>query len=64
MEDDIALRRKKLSEIRQRLSSQTMDAPFSVSQSLSSGETIAEFVTNIAISIHKKRTTKKHLKEH
>jgi len=58
MEDPISVRRKKLSEVRQMLANQTEESPFSISNVLSSGETISDFVVNIAINIHKKRTAK------
>jgi hypothetical protein len=58
MEDPISVRRKKLSEVRQMLANQTEEHPFSISNTLSTGETISDFVVSIAINIHKKRTTK------
>jgi hypothetical protein len=58
MDDQVTIRRRKLAEIRQRLTHQTPENPFSLSCNLSSGETISEFVVSIAINIHKKRTTK------
>jgi hypothetical protein len=59
MDDLISVRRKKLSEIRQMLTNQTEEDPFTLSKRLSTGETISEFVVTTALHIHKKRTTKK-----
>jgi len=58
MEDPVSIRRKKLSEIRTMFANQTEAKPFSISHTLSSGETVADFVVSVAINIHKKRTTK------
>lgn len=56
--NDVTQRRRKLAELRQKLSSQTTDCPFSVSLLMSTGENISDFVVSIAINIHKKRTKK------
>jgi hypothetical protein len=58
MEDDVTQRRRKLAELRQKLSMQVPENPFSISQQMSSGENISDFVVSIAVNIHKKRTKK------
>lgn len=57
--DIVAERRKKLAEIRHKLNIQTPEEPFSISQKMSCGLIISDFVAELAISIHKKRTYKK-----
>jgi hypothetical protein len=56
--NDVTQRRRKLAELRQKLSLQTIENPFSVSLLMSTGEDISDFVVSIAINIHKKRTKK------
>jgi hypothetical protein len=52
-------RRKKMSEIRNKFKSQTIENPFSLSFQLSSEETISDFVTENALLLHKKRKNMK-----
>jgi hypothetical protein len=64
---DVALRRKKLAEIRQKFSNQTAEEPFTLSAPLSTGEIISDFVVTVALGIHSKRTIRSkspQLKEH
>jgi hypothetical protein len=56
VEDQLVVRRRKLAEIRHKLQAQTTTDPFSLSTLLASGETISDFVTQIAVNIHKKRS--------
>lgn len=56
--EEIYLKRKLLSEVRQKLSAQSEDKPFSLSDTMSTGETVSEFVVSVALKIHKKRTKK------
>jgi hypothetical protein len=58
MDDQTTLRRRHLSEIRQQISNQTIENPFTLSSKLTSGEIIADFVVLVAINIHKKRIKK------
>ena len=62
MDDDVTQRRRKLAELRQKLSLQTVEAPFSISLQMSTGENISDFVVSIAVNIHKKRTKKTQAK--
>lgn len=55
---DVAVRRKKLAEIRAALNGQTEEDPFSLSRKLTTGETVSDYVVSVALNIHKKRTTK------
>lgn len=63
MTDDVAVRRKKLAEIRTAILQQTPDKPFSLASTLSSGETISDFVVAVALNIHRKRTNKSKIQD-
>lgn len=56
------MKRKLLAEIRSKLLNQTKLEPFSLSDTVSNGETISEFVVCVALNIHKKRTKVKTVK--
>jgi len=58
MDDQTTLRRRYLAEIRQKMSLQSPESPFSLSLKLSDGQIISDFVVAVAISIHKKRVKK------
>lgn len=56
--------RKFLAELRTYLDTQSEDIPFSVSSTLSNGQTVVEFAKAVALGIHEKRSKlKKDLKE-
>jgi len=60
MEDiPLQVRRKKLTEVRQKLSHQTPKEPFSLSAKVSTGETISDFVTTVVLHLHTKRLNSK-----
>jgi len=58
IQESITLRRRKLNELRIRLANQMPNDPFSLCHTMSTGETISEFVVNIALNIHTKRKKK------
>jgi len=45
-----------LAEIRLKLQNQTKEDPFSLSEIMSNGEKVSDFVVCVALNIHKKRT--------